>query len=432
MDEFEIEITPLDGSEEEGEADWSWSGGTKSRSPFDPYLSQRGKLTRMATACSAVVLVCALLVALSPALRGALGSLLPAAGTAAHSESESPPGSEDIYFENGVPWGKLLLDGHKVTHAADHMIDHLTVGPGLHTLAYNDPPFAPLHCQFQVPFSMQDSCPLEFTPPAPSVANGLYVRIINLSATPDRLPLADQTALISTVDASLDVLTTTTLVPAGALYLSGADKPTVANHPLLATLRFRVNTNPHVVAPYLPGGHFCSQICYLGEGIGTPEDWGLLALADVSWNYTLLNGSIIERDAPASPAPNGSTALVTIGATWAAGTWHAVALPGHDQFGVSPICDVATTLVPPTPLTGFMPTDYTQDQIPAATPANGCVITMRPNIPGAMGATAYLLYRFGVLLAANSAAKQLYPELPVGNSRDTALAAEILSNPVGG
>ena len=50
------------------------------------------------------------------------------------------------------------------------------------------------------------------------------------------------------------------------------------------------------------------------------------------------------------------------------------------------------------------------------------------NAPG-VGATAYLLYRFGVLVAANDEARKLYPTLPKGTAADEVLADTIVASP---
>lgn len=428
MDEFEIEITPLDGANERDMPASSGTRGGSNRSPFAPRLTRRDKLRRWAITWGSVLLACVVIVAVSPALRGALGSL--ARGSTPSGDIALLPGTEVIYFENSTPWGTLLLDGRVVSDPSQPHTDHIAVAPGRHTLVYRDPPFPTLRCHLQVPFSTQDTCPLELIPSQPNDTS-LYVRIINLGATPDQLPPEQLTTLTRVINSALGDLYSMAYVPAGAAYLSASGAPAVARESLTATLIFQLNTDPHIVAPYLPGGHLCWQICHLSDSTVDPLHWGLLALARVSWDYTTATGAVVARDAPASPNPNGATALITISAMWD-GFWRAMALPDRDQFGVSPICDVASTLLPAAPYTGATALDFTLTQIPARTPADGCLLTTRLIRPGTPPPVAFVLYRFGMLVAANTEARQLYPELPAATAGDQLLAQNIASIPLGG
>ncbi|MGH2515552.1 MAG: hypothetical protein ACRDHP_07840 [Ktedonobacterales bacterium] len=346
------------------------------------------------------------------------------------------PGSETIYFEHAVPWGKLSVDGQATPSPTDSATDAITLAPGRHTLLYDAPPFALLQCHLQVPITTQDNCPLEFAPPALSAQSQIYVRIIDLGGTPDRLPASQVAALSRVLDAALRPLDSETILPAGSAYLGINGQPATTKKLLLATLTFRLNTDTHIVVPYLPGGYLCSQICYLGaaypnDGSGAGGGWGILALAHVTWTYAQPQGMTILRDAPTSPVPEGSIALISAGVTWD-GTWHAVAVPGENQFGMSPICEIANDLLPSSPSTGANLDTSTHTEVPTPTPADGCLLTIQMNHGTTPGTAALVFYRFGILYAANAEAHVLYPGLPLATPSDAALAQNIaMGEPVG-
>jgi len=423
MDEFEIEITPLEGADDGATPGPRWTSSDVARSPFTPRLTRRGKLTRIATAWGVVLLACLLIVATSPALRGTLGSLV--RGSKPRGYAAMAPGSETIYFEHAVPWGKLSIDGHTVPPPTDTTSDSIIVALGHHMLIYAAPPFTPLRCHFQVPITVEDNCPLEFAPPASSAQSDLYVRIIDLGATPDHLPARQSSALSSVVDTALDSLASQTYMPAGTTYLTADDTLATTTQPLVASLVFRLNADEHIVVPYLPGGFLCSQICYLGDASGASGGWGILALVHVTWSYTQSRGVAVLQGAPASPIPDGSIALVTVGVTWD-GSWHAIAVSGQNQFGMSPICEIANDLLPTSLSASSAPSTFAQTtEIPAPVAADGCLLSVEISHGITPERRALVLYRFGVLFAANDDAHQLYPALPPATPEDRAFAERL-------
>lgn len=434
MDDFEIEITPLEGPEVGSAPELARSAPLPARSPFAPHLSRRGKLIRLGTTTGVVLLAVILIAASSPALRGALNGFV--RGGVATGQVAAPPGSETVYFEHAVPWGLLSIDGKRVPSPTDSATDSVTLAPGRHAIQYIAPPFAGLNCQLRVPITTQDTCPLEFAPPAPSAASQIYVRVVDLGGTPDRLTAPQAAALAGVLDAALRPLDSRTLLPAGSAYLGINGQPVITKKLLVATLTFRLNSDLHVVEPYLPGGFLCSQICYLGasypvDGTGAGGGWGILALAHVTWTYAQPQGATVLRDAPTSPLPDGSIALISVGVMWD-GAWHAVAVPGENQFGMSPICEIANDQLPPSPSTGTSLDTSFHTEVPTATPAEGCLLSIQAAHGNASGTSALVLYRFGILYAANKEAHILYPGLPLATPADAALAENIaMGEPVG-
>ena len=439
MDDFEIEVSdlreddPLDWDARDGDMDDDGAthsthiaGGATARwrparSPLAPHLTSRDKLARAGVIVVAVLIACAFLITTSAPVRRELSRVVASTPLAQRSTA----GAETIYFEHGVPWGTLSLDGHTVHQSNSQLFGSLEVGKGQHTLVYSDPPFPPLRCHLDVPLRLSDTCPLEISPPASAAGSSVFVRIVDLGATPDQLPSNSFHQLVNAADSALSAMSSSTLVLPGSSYLDARGKAQVATRPLLATLRFHINTDPAVVAPYLPGQRLCSQICFLGDSGHTPGTWNLLSLSQVSWTYAVPDGPVVVANAPVGPPSSGSTALVTMSVTWD-GTWHAVAQPLEDQFGASPICDIAEATLPLiTSQQGIEPS-YTQRQLPATTAANGCLIEVQLNTPGSDAGPAYVLYRFGVLLAVNSEARLLYPSLPAAGSYERALVNQMV------
>lgn len=439
MDDFEIEVSdlwdddPPDWDARDDDRDGDGAAQTTrtvpgttarwrtTRSPFAPRLTSRDKLARAGVAVVAVLFACVFLITTSAPVRRELGSVVAGSPLARSGAA----GAETIYFENGVPWGTLMLDGHTIHQSDSQLFGSVQVGKGHHTLTYSDPPFPALHCHLDVPLNLGDNCPLEMSPPSSAAGHDVFVRIVNLGATPDEMPPASFHQLVSVTDGALRNLSSSTLVLPGSSYLAAPGKPQVATRPLLATLHFRINTDPSVVAPYLPGQHLCSQICFLGDNAHSPGTWSLLALSQVSWTYALPDGPVLAENAPAVAPLNSSTALVTIHVTWD-GAWHAAAEPLEDQFGASPLCDVAQAALPVmAPQHGIEPS-YTQRQLPATNAADGCVIETQVNTPGDTGGPAYVLYRFGVLLAVNSEAQALFPSLPAAGIYEQGLVRQMV------
>lgn len=429
MDDFEIEVSDLwedappdwdarnDDMDSDGVTRTTETIGGKSahwrpaRSPFTPRLTTHGKLARAGVALAAVVFAAVILITTSAPVRRELGNVVAGSPFARRATA----GAETLYFENAVPWGTLRLDGHRLHQSASQLLGSIQVGKGHHTLTYAASPFPTLRCHFEVPMTMSDTCPLEIAPTASAVASGIYVRIVNLGATPDQIPAQSYQQLISVTDGALRSLSSSTLLLPGSMYLDAQGKPQVAKRPLLATLHFHINTDPSAVAPYLPGQRLCSQICFLNEGGRAPGMWGLQAVAQVSWTYAEPDGSTIVADAPAGNLSEGSRTLVSIDATWD-GAWHAVARPEADRFAASPICDIAQTLMPPLTSQHGIALPYTQRQLPAVNSADGCLIVTQITRPGDYAHPGYVLYRFGVLLAVNSRAHALFPSLPMAGA----------------
>jgi len=363
MDEFEIERTSLN--------DDAPPTPHERQSLFVSRLDGRARILLALRIVAVCMLGLLLLEDLSPGLRTATASLLHPVAPA--SAEVAATGAETIYLEHGVPWGTVQLDGRVVGDPIAHPEDPLVVLPGAHTLIYQAPPFAPLRCHFSVPRRNGDTCPLEFAPPVDD--QSLYVRIIDLHGTPDQLPANQVTMLAKATQQALITMDSATVVPAGSLLLGSSGMTWRTPVALNAQLTFRLNADTQVVAPYLPGSRLCTQLCYLGDSVIAPNGWDLLALTQVRWTYTRSDGAVVVAGAPANTLIDGSTTLVTVEVRWNGG-WQVTALPHLNQFGVSPLCDVAVSELPPLLGSDGMAVPMTLTQTAAPVTAEGLSLSV--------------------------------------------------------
>lgn len=220
------------------------------------------------------------------------------------------------------------------------------------------------------------------------------------------------------------MLDETTVLPAGESYLAADDQPAHFTHPVRATLQFALNTDASRVAQYLPGGRLCSQVCNLGSTTASGTMWALLALTTVSWEYGSDRATGAALHGPPIGPPGDPLTLVTAGVQWD-GAWTITMLPEEDQFGVSPVCSIASEGLPTPHYTGTTAVDYSMTEIAAPAREIGCLLMLQPAKTGEPSGTAWLLYRFGVLFAANAQAVRMYPALPVASLADQNLAADL-------
>jgi hypothetical protein len=233
------------------------------------------------------------------------------------------PGNGHIAFTNGVPWASLTIDGHPLDVPATGAGTYpQTLAPGRHTLSYAAAPFQLLECHLSVPARVGDTCPLALA--AQSLAAPGTLRVIDLRSTPERLSAQEYARLVASIEASLP--TYTSHLALGETYLNVKKKVVVARTPLIATLRYLVNTDPNYdgFVTNTDGGiaQRCISVCVDQSnraGTGDPTRWHLVANVYAAWTYTTLSGQVIIADAPATISnQNRDLLLVSVGYN---GTW---------------------------------------------------------------------------------------------------------------
>src|SRR5260370_16176288 len=177
------------------------------------------------TLCTALLVF--LLLARAGASRDVLGLLF-------HRPAPPPVarlsiGADTLYFAQGVPWGRLALDGRALGDA-DYSVLHTDLDPpyislrltrGPHTLEYRAAPFPVLRCDLSLPASPADTCPL-LRPGKDADVTQLppAQRILYFVATPSRLSSAILAPLPAALGDTLARTSSPTTAAAGERILS--------------------------------------------------------------------------------------------------------------------------------------------------------------------------------------------------------------------
>jgi len=449
VDDFEIEVTSLwRGREERDDGTAAWRETTSSpdsgpsRSPLAPRLSGRGRMLRAGGACAAVALALLLLLSGDPRVARALASILPTP-----PQATPPPlaafAANVILYEHAVPWGTLHVDHHlgpelpipPFAGSAPHYLS-FTLPPGRHTIEYDAENFPRLTCTLSVPAAKSDTCPLA-KPIAGSVPPNSAARLLDLGATLPHLADTQQAPLRRIVQDALAVRQAAVTLGAGERYLRADGTPAIARQALRAVPVYSLNEDVSVGLAGFSG--LCVLLCdadpRVDETTVAHGGWPIQAHVVVGWRYLDAGGKPLLAAAPAAAPLADQHLILPLAVRWDDG-WQ-IEIPLLDPGGTSLPCLVASNmtgrLANERPdggnLNGSVPLVSGWASFAAAAPAEGCALVGQ-SIAGADGAVRpvpVLLYRFGLLLAANSDAHTLYPLLPVADANERALAARIVA-----
>ena len=398
-------------------------------------LSLTQRLTRTVTILCLLAAALAPLLAVSPDASRTIATWL-------HVPTPPGPiplarGADMFLLANTVPWGELTIDGHSATSLgialqwpyAGAQIPTFTLAPGAHEVVYRSDPFFPLRCQVSVPDAVTDTCPLlsaGATPLFPPPGG----RILDARALPAYLPTPAFVALEEAAQARLSAWTGAAHLARGDHYLSADGQVVIATQSAQATLDYLVNHDARESLPTFNGP--CVSLCSLSPSRTQldADDWRLVANVIASWRYALADGEVI--NAPAAPIESDAHALLPIMVRWT-GQW-SVETPSEEAMVDAPPCQIAHNILGhlsagagaldalATLASGSWGT-Y------AATPAaSGCLIIVGRSADPAgqpIGKSIQALYRFGVVLAANTTTQQAFGQLPRGNPSELALASHL-------
>jgi hypothetical protein len=399
----------------------------------------RQRLTVQERIARVAAIACLLIVALAPLL-----AVTPAASRTFAAwvglptpprPTPLPPGVDVFLLANTVPWGELAIDAQSAARLGialqwpygGNQIPTFSLAPGTHELVYRAEPFAPLRCRVSVPAAPTDTCPLlphdsnsPLFPPANS-------RVLDARALPAFLPPAAFTALAHTVEQRLEAWSGTTQLKPGDHYLTEDGRGAVAKYNAQATVRYQVNQDAREQAPTFNGG--CVSLCSLSVARTQldADDWRLLANVVASWRYTQTNGHVIV--APAAPVDSDAHALVPVTVRWN-GQW-SVDAPADEALADAPPCQVAHNVLGSLFSKGRTPVVLANSSwgtYTAPPAAAGCLIVFGHDMSPTgqpIGDTIQTLYRFGVLLAVNSAAMQAFAQLALAAPSEQALARRL-------
>jgi hypothetical protein len=360
------------------------------------------------------------------------------------------PGDDAFLWEHSVPWGQLLIDGRPgpiVSGAAlaqegqrppEDVTFHLRRGQ--HTLEYHADGFPTLRCTVSVPYSRDDTCPLERGPDMRfGDTSEPLLRILDLRATMDRLSPTLAQSLVQATQEQLEKVAGA--LPPGMLgvgdhYLDAQGQVrqvTAADAPLTMMPHFHLTTSITNNE-----GTPCVTLCD-ATGFGDPytaKGWSLLALVGLSWRYAHADGQVALDDGPSALLPSVRGVLVhVLAGSPEAGRWQ---IDVQQWSGASdarqtdpmlcPTADLYRRFVEVTSNPGVIGKGNVQWPYEASTAELGCLLAgsqTDPNTGKPIGPIALLLYRAGVLLAGNDQAQRWFPMLPLASAHERALAQAV-------
>ncbi|HEY6541503.1 MAG TPA: hypothetical protein VIZ18_11215, partial [Ktedonobacteraceae bacterium] len=166
------------------------------------------------------------------------------------------------------------------------------------------------------------------------------------------------------------------------------------------------------------------------------------------WTYTTLNGQVVAQNQPDEADNLGTEYLVDLSITRTNGQWHVstgilsnINTTTNGFISGSPSCEAANNLVTQTGFSQFSNINLPDNPNASVSwntsygsnVAAGCLLTATALPPQTNPSTpvptpppfAHCLYRFGVLLALDSAAHKLWPNLPLADAYEQSIAQSI-------
>jgi len=453
-DEDEVEISDL--SEEQDTSQQITSPTTKTMLvSLRNRLSGKQRRKRLLITTSIVVLaIIVFLSSMAPVRALVLAKLSPASSSMASSPVpvQPAPGASLIYLQVLPKWGHVLVDGHILSSVPEASVvtpgqtAPLELARGVHLIRWEAAPFKPLQCVLVVPLpSKASTCqvmksrPNQFTNQAWLV--GLPVSLADL-------PASERAALIQSTQALLATFQRTAMVQVGERYVvisppSQQAIVQVAQQPLLATLSFQLQTTTQAAAicngvslspqPFscAIAGQDCRLFCTLFWP-GATSGWDVTGIIRPEWSYQTLDGQLIAQHEPDTLMAYGQLQFITFHIEWH-GHWRVTFHPTGASTFDDPICIATESDIFTNPaLDQVGHTDLVWNFYASSTVPGGCLVTGTISVPAQISGGVpilekhvYLLHRFGVLLAANSLAHQLWPQLPQASAQEQAMVSQI-------
>ena len=416
-------------------------------------LTPRQRTARGGVAAASVLLALVLLCALAPEVRRAAQEVV--FGPTATPAPTLAPGSDAVWFVPAAPGETVQLDGRTLTALPLPGDPHpLRLSHGTHHIQWRADPFQPQSCVISVPAAPLDTCP---TTPALDPATARPGRIVNTGESLATLPKEQRAALSTAINSALATVYSATVQPGEyyrTLNASQLSLPlTSAQQPLRATLRFEQELGwpePCAVTSIIAcraQGQDCEQLCTLivpaladsplAIDPNELKAWYAALVVGLSWTYITDDGRVLSQGAPDTAF---NLTLLVVRITWNGAHWSVVPVLG-DIPGL-PAANDTTCGALANDLDAWVLQDFpqhpyvdvrTQVRYAAdADPTDGCVGIVTATSVGIgvtptpiTGTPPLLLHRFGVLLAANTAAHALWPAIPVADPSEQDLAARM-------
>jgi hypothetical protein len=427
---------------------------------FPPPPRRRGPL-----AILAVIVLIIVLVGGGLAIARAVGS--GAIGVAPTPTATLLPGENLFYITTDPSWGTVSVDGHTLARLPTLGDQPLTLGVGGHIITWNVPPLTPQKCLIYVPLQQSPGGNCSTTDQAkvhsPGKDAGLSATVVEFTLDSSMLSSTQFTALSNAIQTYFNTFQATDTVQPGEQYVA-ANAPSnvaTATQALKATFKLHLDTNPNSQLSCYPGniGNQSCSSCYTFCGPSAGFDfngpfgyaaisstWDIYVVANATWDYATLSGQSVAANQPDTIASSTLEYTFPLFISWSGSQWRVSDMPEKNDsnffFGYTPICAVAqailqnnNSLTSPffsVTINGQPQSLSWQDNNSGKNLAQGCLsgAIIQPgnaNTPVAANAPeAYVLYRFGVLLAANSLAHQWWPNLPVASVYEQGIVQQLL------
>lgn len=454
QDDFEVEITDLDEPGQTG-------AGSKAQ-----FLLRHRKLQLLITTG---VVAMAILVIVGSVI--GVRNLVPGGSAGALPTPAISPGPRNdlFYFQLNPPWGHLSIDGHAVVRVPTAGTDPpLSLPPGQHKLLWQAPPFHPVSCIVVVPVISNPS-PCNHSQFTTGNTDQL-VSIVELRVSTDLLPDAQRTALLGATQATIDKEQQSETVLPGEAYavpseISNAGHNvcrlekqvvlcfTTAKQPLRATLRYQLDTDTSYGAPCADvtmcslNGFDCRLFCNSTDGqwpdsppiVTAGSAWNVIVVVHAFWQYATLAGQVVapqEDDNFVGGTENEY--LVPLDITWNGTAWHVSFSTSSPQSSfTSLVCDSALADAGSLLNSVVLNNEQIETSIRSAYGSDlaaGCLVKVTqqqypfvtPTPTSFPPLTAYLLHRFGILVAANAQAHHLWPFLPVADATEQHVVQQLM------
>lgn len=362
------------------------------------------------------------------------------------SPAPTPLAGSDLFYFNPLPsWGTVLLDGQPLSHAPVSITSNdppVRLPQGRHVLEWKADPFVTQRCLLLVPPQSEQTCNVTEAPATPFAD---YASLITIPVSLAQIRQQERTALIAATQSLLDTLHSSETVQPGEPYTVGSSPPVLqrATAPLRATLRFHLDTDPQAPAQCsgVSLGRGCSiagQDCRLFCTPLWPKTpgpaWNIAAIFHTDWQYTTMDGQRLADTLSANHAIGATEQFVTLHITWTRGQWQVSfqnqgASSFDDPICITTIGEISTTPSYQQAPQAKMPLRWTYTS--ARNAAAGCLAVTQVMLATSSSwpqlGDALVLQRFGVLLAANDVAHQLWPNLPIADANAQQLAQMLLA-----
>lgn len=449
--DFEVEIIDLATSRPTRERSWG-------------QVLRRYRKSSLAVTSALVLLVCALLLASTADVRNLVARTLfrpPATPTA---------NGLHLYLEGNPSWGRFEIDGVPLSHLP--LVGEnapLTLPAGSHRIDWQAAPFRARSCTLLVinasavagSCAHDDTVSMGYIPGTPALIVSFFASLNDLSS-------AERTAFVEQMQTTLNSLGGSEMVYPGELYAISEEE--IRAHPSLCPIVVRITvcyaraTQPLVATLHIQSDTLntsddpCVQfdLCYLNQmncrllcpdlpvvfSGQAAEGWNVLTVVRLLWSYATPTGKLIADEQPDTSlrgVPHYQ--LLSLHITRSNQGWQIslFASPVISRYtdalcgqAIQDTTELVNTLTNNNQSISIVQwsdqhTHLAEGCLESAEAAPGVFDTSTPTPTAQKQPLAYCLFRFGVVLAANTVAHQLWPYLPVADAYEQGVAQRLYS-----